>query len=142
MKNKLSENNVLKVLKADGVKVVDIQKYQNSTMINFESLVKELGANKSWAARLAYNKNFGGVMIQQLPGEGNRIHKHPKNDECWVILKGQWKWIIEGKDEMEVSVGSVINVPANTFHQIKCIGSEPGIRYAITAPDVDHVYKE
>ena len=28
MKNKLSENNVLKVLKADGVKVVDIQKYQ------------------------------------------------------------------------------------------------------------------
>ena len=105
-------------------------------------LLKELGANKSWAVRLAYNKNFGGVMIQQLPGEGNRIHKHPKNDECWVILKGQWKWIIEGKDEMEVSVGSVINVPANTFHQIKCIGSEPGIRYAITAPDVEHVYKE
>jgi len=42
---------------------------------------------------------------------------------------------------MEADVGSIINVEKNTFHQITCIGKEPGIRYAITVPDVTHVYK-
>ena len=37
--------------------------------------------------------------------------------------------------------GSIINVEQDTYHQITCIGNEPGMRFAITLPDVMHVYK-
>ena len=76
-----------------------------------------------------------------MPGEGNRLHQHPDAAECWIILQGKWKWFIEGKGDMLVSKGSIINVPEKTYHKITCVGDEPGIRFAITAPDVEHVYK-
>lgn len=136
-----SSSNINEVLKDDGVSSVDINNYQNLNSILIEDLKKKYGYKESWAVRLTYNEVFGGVVIQQLPGEGNRLHKHPNVAECWVILKGKWKWFIEDQGDMEVSEGSIVNVPKDTFHQITCIGNEPGIRFAITAPDVEHVYK-
>ena len=138
--NKTS-SNVTEVLKDDGVESVDIANFENLSNINIKELVKKFGKDKSWAVRVTFNKRFGGVAIQQLPGEGNRLHQHPDAAECWVIMKGKWKWFIEGKGDMEVSEGSIINVPAKTNHQITCIGDEPGIRFAVTKPDVEHIYK-
>ena len=137
----IEEDNVSQVLKEDGVEVIDIKSFQNLSQIKIDELYSKFGKNKSWAARLCYNKDFGGVIINQLPGEGNRLHKHPNANECWVILSGKWKWYIEGKGEMIAEKGSIINVEKNTYHQIKCVGDEPGLRYAITVPDVLHVYK-
>tara|TARA_B100001741_G_C16287791_1_gene475370 strand:- start:184 stop:603 length:420 start_codon:yes stop_codon:yes gene_type:complete len=137
----IKEDDVSKVLKDDGVKSIDIKNFQNLNQIQIEKLYSKFGKNKSWAARLTYNKHFGGVIINQLPGEGNRLHKHPNTPECWVILEGKWKWFIEGKGEMIAEKGSIINVEENTYHQITCIGNEPGMRFAITLPDVMHVYK-
>ena len=135
------ENDVTKVLKDDGVKAIDITNYKNLNQIKIDELYQKFGKNNSWAARLTYNKHFGGVIINQLPGQGNRVHKHPNTAECWVILSGKWKWIIEGKGEMIAEKGSIINVEQDTYHQITCIGNEPGMRFAITLPDVMHVYK-
>ena len=134
-------SNVNEVLKDDGVLAVDTVNYQNVSNINLNELQNKFGKNNSWAVRLTFNNRFGGVAIQQLPGEGNRLHLHPDAAECWVILKGKWTWYIEGQGDMEVSEGSIINVPEKTYHKITCIGHEPGIRFAITAPDVEHVYK-
>jgi len=136
-----SSTDVSQVLKDDGVGSIDIINFENSSNVNIQELITKFGKNKSWAVRVTFNNRFGGVAIQQLPGEGNRLHQHPNAAECWVILKGKWKWFIEGKGDMEITEGSIVNVPAKTFHQIKCIGNEPGIRFAVTAPDVEHVYK-
>ena len=136
-----SSTDVSQVLKDDGVGSIDIINFENSSNVNIQELINKFGKNKSWAVRVTFNNRFGGVAIQQLPGEGNRLHQHPNAAECWVILKGKWKWFIEGKGDMEITEGSIVNVPAKTFHQIKCIGNEPGIRFAVTAPDVEHVYK-
>jgi mannose-6-phosphate isomerase-like protein (cupin superfamily) len=43
------------------------------------------------------------------------LHQHPDAAECWVILEGKWKWFIEGKGDMEVTKGSIINVPEKNF---------------------------
>ena len=66
---------------------------------------------------------------------------HPDANECWYICSGDWEWFIEGEGTKIVSKGSVVNVKKNTFHKITCIGDKPGIRFAITKPDVNHVYK-
>ena len=79
----ITENDVVSVLKKDGVSNIDwkkLRKYENSSTVNLNEIRQELGSS-SWAVRIAYNDIFGGVLIQQQPGEGNRKHYHADADE-------------------------------------------------------------
>ena len=139
-----SDSDVKRVLSEDGLdpQTLDtFHKYENVSTISLESLRKELGMG-SWAVRIAYNDRFGGVIIQQQPGEGNRRHYHPKADENWVIMDGEWEWWIEGQGTKVVKTNDIVVVPTGVLHQITCIGNKPGVRYAVTQPDVEHVYPE
>ena len=143
MKTK-SDSDVISVLKEDGLpkeSLSTFRNYENMSTINVSKLREDLGMS-SWAVRIAYNELFGGVVIQQQPGEGNRKHFHPDADENWVILEGKWEWWIEGEGTKVVNENEIIVVPKNTWHKITCIGDKPGIRYAITRPDVNHVYED
>ena len=135
------DKDVVQVLRDDGVNKVVIGDLENVPTTSIDELIKKMGSG-SWAARLVYNDRFGGVVIQQQPGEGNRLHYHPDADECWVILEGEWEWFIEGKGTQTVKENDIILVQRNTKHKITCIGNKPGIRFAITKPDVDHIYDE
>ena len=145
MKNQIigSETDVIKVLLEDGVQDITwekLKKYENNTDTSLFKLRNELGMG-SWSVRLAYNDLFGGVIIQQQTGEGNRKHYHPDADENWVILDGEWEWWIDGIGSKIVKQNDIIIVPKNIIHKIKCIKG-PGARYAITRPDVNHIYVE
>ena len=134
--------DVKRVLTNDGLdkkSLILFHSYENQC-VSLKDLREKLGMG-SWAVRIAYNDRFGGVVIQQQPGEGNRKHYHPDADENWVILDGEWEWWIEGVGTKKVKTNDIIVVPNNTWHHIKCVGNKPGVRYAITAPDVNHVYK-
>ena len=140
---KKSDTNVVSVLQDDGVEQISwdqLTKYQNTTSINLEAIRKDLGMG-SWAVRIAYNNLFGGVIIQQHPGQGNRKHYHPDADENWVVMEGEWEWWIDGQGKKLVKENYIIVVPANTWHQMKCVGNSVGVRYAITKPDVEHIYE-
>ena len=50
--------------------------------------------------------------------------------------------VIEGKGKKQVGINDIVSVQEGTPHQITCVGDSPGIRFAITAPDVNHVYLE
>lgn len=137
-----SETDVVQVLKDDGVENISwdkLEKYQNVTTTNLEVLRKEFGTHKSWAVRIAYNDAFGGVIINQQSGEGNRKHFHPDADENWIIMDGEWEWWIEGQGTKKVLQNDIIVVPRGVPHLITCVKG-PGARYAITKPDVNHVY--
>ena len=89
---KIKDSDVVNVLKDDGIKDINenkLRKFENISSINLNDLRRELGLS-SWAVRIAYNKDFGGVLIQQQPGEGNRLHYHRDADENWVIMEGKW----------------------------------------------------
>ena len=142
MTREVSDADVKRVLRDDGLEDEFLSKfheYENVTTINLEDLREELGAG-SWAVRTTYNEIFGGVIIQQQPGEGNRKHYHPDADENWVILDGEWEWWIDGVGTQNVRKNDFIVVPKGVLHKITCVGSSPGVRYAITRPDVNHVY--
>lgn len=133
------DHDVSRVLKNDGVSKVVLKKFENFPTIKLSRIKRALSHN-SWAARVIYNKRFGGVLIKQFPGEGNRLHYHPDADECWIILEGQWEWFIEGEGIKKVYRNDIVVVKKGTKHKITCIGKKPGIRLAITKPDVTHVY--
>jgi len=137
----ITDNDVVKVLNDDGIMNIDwkmMRKYENNTSISLDQIRQELGMG-SWAVRLAYNDTFGGVLIQQQTGEGNRKHYHPNADENWVILDGEWEWWIQDIGTQTVQKNDIVVVPSGVPHLIKCTKG-PGVRYAITKPNVDHVY--
>lgn len=137
----IHDTDLRNVLEKDGVSDVIVGDLENLSTTNVDELRERMGPG-SWAARLVYNERFGGVIIQQQPGEGNRLHYHPDADECWVILAGKWEWFIDGEGTKTVSVNDIVVVRQGVNHKITCVGDEPGIRFAITAPDVNHAYAE
>ena len=108
-----SDSNLVSVLENDGVPYSELVKYENCSTVNLQELREDLGMG-SWAVRIAYNELFGGVVIQQHPGEGNRKHFHPDADENWVILDGEWEWWIQGIGTRRVTKNDIIVVPKNT----------------------------
>ena len=135
------EKNLLKVMEDDGVDQVNIKDFQNRTVNSLNDLEEKMGG-PPWAVRVVYNDRFGGVLINQKPGEGNRLHYHPDADECWVILKGEWEWFIEGEGVQKIHKNDIILVKRGKKHYIKVVGTEPGVRFAVTKPDVEHVFVE
>ena len=136
------DSDVVNVLKEDGVENVSweqLRKYENINSINLDELRKEFGMG-SWAVRIAFNDRFGGVIIQQMPGEGNRKHYHPDADENWVVMEGEWEWWIDGQGTQKVKENDIVVVPKGIRHQITCLEG-PAVRYAITKPDVEHIYE-
>jgi len=139
--NVIHDADVSNVLKDDGVGKIVLRDYENKATTELSQIKKDMG-KPPWGVRTVYNKRFGGVLICQNPGEGNRMHFHGDADECWVIMEGEWEWYIDGEGTKRVKKDDIILVPAGVKHKITCVGDEPGIRFAITAPDVDHVYVE
>ena len=141
MSKVIHDDDVSNVLEKDGVPKVVLFDYENKSSTNLKNIISEMG-EAPWAVRIVYNEVFGGVLICQNPGEGNRLHYHHNADECWVIMQGEWEWYIEGEGTKQVAKDDIVVVKKGTPHKITCIGDEPGIRFAITRPDVDHVYAE
>jgi len=135
------DTDLANVLKDDGVDNIVVGDLENRRITSQAELLDRMG-DGSWAARLVFNERFGGVLIRQVPGEGNRLHRHDDADECWVIVDGEWEWFIEGEGVHTAGPGDIILVQRGTRHQITCVGDRPGIRFAVTAPDVDHIYEE
>ena len=135
----IQDTDLIRVMSDDGVGKVDLKKYENLNTTQLGKIKKEMG-DAPWAVRIIYNERFGGVLICQNPGEGNRLHYHPDADECWVIMEGEWEWFIDGAGVKKVKKDDIVLVPRNTKHQIKCVGKKPGIRFAITKPDLNHIY--
>ena len=135
------EDNLNKVLIKDGVNSIDLKTFENKPTTSLNEVSDKFDTD-SWAARVVYNERFGGVLIKQNPGEGNRLHYHSDADECWVILEGDWEWYIEGVGTKKVKKNDIVLVEKNVKHKITCIGNKPGIRFAITKPDVDHIYDD
>jgi quercetin dioxygenase-like cupin family protein len=131
----------VRLLKEDGVQSVFVDKFENQTLTRVKDLCQKMG-DRSWAMRVVANERFGGTLICQKPGEGNRLHYHPDSDECWVILEGEWEWYIEGVGTKRVKKGDIVLVRKGTKHRIKCKGRKPGIRFAITKFNVEHVYAD
>ena len=139
-----SDSNVKKVLIDDGVQdsLLNVgHKFENLSTVNYKLIEQELDYKSSWAVRVIYNERFGGVIIKQMPGEGNRLHYHPDADECWIILDGKYQWQIANEVKI-VKKGDIVTVKANTWHKITVVGNKPAIRLAITKPDVEHIYED
>lgn len=134
------ETFVPDILKSDGV-INNNFENENQPITDIQKLIAEQDSSVSWSYRLVNTENNSATLISQLPGEGNRLHYHPEWNEWWYILKGEWKWEIEG-EEFTVRKGELVFIEKGKWHKITAIGDENAIRLAVSRADVPHVYKD
>jgi CMP-N-acetylneuraminic acid synthetase/quercetin dioxygenase-like cupin family protein len=132
------EVSVPEILKLDGVWDSDFSR-ENMPLVNLDKILAEKDNTRSWCLRIVNTENNSATLISQLPGEGNRLHFHPNWNEWWYIVKGKWKWEIEGKEYI-VSTGDVVFIEKNKVHKITAIGDEPAVRLAVSRENVPHIY--
>ena len=86
--------------------------------------VYDLHQLKSFADEKLVRKNL--FKTRQLwteiacyePGQATIMHKHPLEEEFIYILQGTANMNVEG-DEVELTAGSVIKMPANVMHDVR-----------------------
>lgn len=132
------ETFVPEILNNDGVVNNDFI-HENKPISNIDDIINGRDNSISWSYRTVNTENNSATIISQLPGEGNRLHYHPNWNEWWYIIKGQWKWEIEGK-EFLVNKGDIVFIKKGKKHKITATGNEPAIRIAVSRGDVPHIY--
>lgn len=129
---------VPEILKKDGVINNDFI-HENLPITNVDEIIKNHDNSISWSYRVVNTENNSATIISQLPGEGNRLHYHPNWNEWWYIIKGLWKWEIEG-EEFLIKQGDIVFIEKGKKHKITAAGNEPAIRIAVSRGDVPHIY--
>ena len=132
------EVDVPTILVKDGVEQCYFA-HENTPKVHIPDIIANMDNIKSWCWRLVNTENNSATLISQMPGEGNRLHFHPEWNEWWYIIKGIWKWTIEGK-EFLVKEGDFIFIEKGKRHKILAVGDGPSIRLAVSRADVPHVY--
>lgn len=132
------EVDVPQILKKDGIFQRNFKR-ENEELVDLDKLIIKYGSSSSWCHRLVNTENNSATLIAQMPGEGNRLHYHPSWNEWWYIMKGKWKWEIEGKQTI-VKKGNFVLIEKGREHKITAIGNEMAIRLAVSRADVEHVY--
>ena len=134
------EVDVPSILGYDGVINNDFE-HENLPISSVSDIIAQQDSEVSWSYRLVNTENNSATLISQLPGEGNRMHHHPDWNEWWYILKGSWKWEIEG-EEFTIKQGDFVFIQKGKWHKITATGNESAIRLAVSRADVPHVYND
>ena len=110
-------------------------------MVSFESKLMEVGVKEDGSKIMTIGVQVRSIESDKTVGALVYNPTHPDADENWIILDGEWEWWIEGQGTKKVFPNDIIVVPKNVPHLITCVKG-PGARYAITKPDVKHIYTE
>jgi len=89
-------------------------------------------------APLAVN-SFGINMLTFEPGQRNRIHRHKRQEEVYVVLEGMLTLLVEGEG-LEYAVGDVVRVAPQVRRQL--VNRGPGtLRLLALGGYVDHQHE-
>jgi mannose-6-phosphate isomerase-like protein (cupin superfamily) len=73
----------------------------------FVSLRRQLGVT-----------GFGINQVTLQSGQRMRIHRHAKQEEVYLVLRGKLALVIEGEEELESAEGELARVPASVRRQL------------------------
>lgn len=132
------ENCLEELIRRDGVAKF-VKEGANSRHCNLDEIKERLGP-PPWIYVMVYSSSDQTALICQRPGEGCRNHFHATHEEWWVVLQGSFEWRLGDGSVIQAKKNDVVCLPKGMPHQITCTGSEPGIRMANGARDMDHVY--
>lgn len=78
------------------------------------------------------------LYVKHPPNVGPSLHMHPRGNECFYIIKGNYKFILESKS-IDAAPGDVIVVPKSTPHKFTT-GDSGGEVLIISPPDLENYF--
>lgn len=76
--------------------------------------------------------------VKPKPGDRGHFHDFP---ETWIIMRGQYRFSIEGVPPFTVAQGDIAYAPSTRWHQMLPVGEGPACRLAMTPfPDGNHLF--
>jgi mannose-6-phosphate isomerase-like protein (cupin superfamily) len=80
----------------------------------------------------------GGVLSLGLattaPGKSVPPHVHYREEEMFLILEGEYRFLIDGKWTENVGPGSVVFLPRGCEHTFEVVGETPGKHWTLQTP--------
>lgn len=104
-----------------------------------ETQVFEWGTLK-WLAepRVSRSERFSQGVVMLLPGKGHTRHNHPGVEETLYIVSGKGRQMVEDEQgrpvHRDVSVGDMVHIPVDVYHETINTGWEPLKIVATYAP--------
>jgi quercetin dioxygenase-like cupin family protein len=118
----------------------DLDRYTNATKVSVDEILGRHGA-PPWSERVVLTERVQGNFICQPPGQTHQRHYHEGESEFWLILKGEIQW--EFDDETVIArAGDIVFARAGRWHRITVLGDEPSVRFAVAAPNIEHIYAD
>jgi uncharacterized cupin superfamily protein len=74
--------------------------------------------------------SFGMNQLTLQPGQRGRIHRHQRQEEVYLVLRGQLTLLVEG-EELELGEGMLARVPANVRRQLVNRSQAPCVLVAL-----------
>lgn len=133
------ERDLQKLLTSDGSSLDEEALNSLFGKTSISTIVNKMGSQKSWSFPIMVDGQDQACLIQQLNGEACRNHYHITKSEFWVVLQGEFEWILENKN-IKVKKGEFMRLRPGEIHTIRCISEEPGIRFAMGGKFMEHIY--
>jgi mannose-6-phosphate isomerase-like protein (cupin superfamily) len=91
----------------------------------------------SWREPIIDDGNSVAFMVQEPAGTRHERRLYPDSAAWFVVLEGRIRFEVEKPDRsfelIEATAGSFVFVPERMLHALEVVGSEPSIRYEVTA---------
>ena len=82
----------------------------------------EFRAEKRVRKKLFEGAQLWGELLCYEVGQATPSHRHPTEDELFVILEGHAA-VLAGSDELDAPEGSLVIIPANVAHDLRNVGA-------------------
>jgi quercetin dioxygenase-like cupin family protein len=83
--------------------------------------------------------SFGINVLTFEPGQRNRIHRHKRQEEVYVVLEGTLTLLVEGEPK-EYVVGDIVRLPPDVRRQLVNRGPA-ALRLLALGGDVEHEHE-
>ena len=104
-----------------------------------EVLAKHAG-KQSWQQDIVSDRDFVARYISMAPGEKTRTQFFADDRVFWIVQSGQLRVSIDGQTPFVATQGFLVQVPYRTPYSIESVGTEPALRFEVTAAQAVPLY--
>jgi mannose-6-phosphate isomerase-like protein (cupin superfamily) len=95
---------------------------------------------RSWSEDIVSDRDFVARYIAMAPGEKTKTQFYADDRVVWIVQSGELKVTIEGQQPFVATRGFLVQVPYRTPYSMETVGSEPSLRFEVTAARATPLY--
>lgn len=104
-----------------------------------EVLAKHSG-RRSWREDIVSDRDFVARYISMAPGEKTKKQFFADDRVFWIVQSGRIRVRIDGQEAFVATPGFLVQVPYRTAYSLETVGSEPSLRFEVTAAQAVPLY--